>query len=58
VDGVLVGRGPRRPVPVPAGKHEVKVARDEGSASISVDVAAGRRARVSVTPANAPGLPP
>lgn len=58
VDGVLVGRGPRRPVPVPAGKHEVKVARDEGSASISVDVAAGRRSRVSVTPARAPGPHP
>lgn len=56
VDGVLVGRGPRRPVPVPAGKHEVRVARDEGSASISVNVAAGRRARVSVTPA--PGTGP
>jgi DNA-binding response OmpR family regulator/HPt (histidine-containing phosphotransfer) domain-containing protein len=53
VDGTLVGRGPRRLVPSPPGTHEVRVTRGSDDAVLKVEIAAGRRVRVS-----APGSSP
>lgn len=53
VDGTLVGRGPRRLVPSPPGPHEVRISRGTDDAVLQVEVAAGRRVRVS-----APGSSP
>jgi hypothetical protein len=49
VDGTLVGRGPRRLVPSPAGSHEVRVTRGHDSAVVGVKTAVGRRVRVSAS---------
>jgi hypothetical protein len=53
VDGTLVGRGPRRLVPSPPGAHEVRISRGNDDAVLKVEIAAGRRVRVS-----APGSSP
>ena len=49
VDGTLVGRGPRRLVPSPPGAHEIRVARGNENAVLQIQVATGRRVRVSAS---------
>jgi hypothetical protein len=50
VDGTFVGRGPRRLVPVPVGRHEVRILRGETPRNVTVEVAAGQSTRVDATP--------
>jgi hypothetical protein len=47
VDGVFVGRGPRRVVPVAAGRHEVRLSLEGDEITQSVDIEAGKGTRVA-----------
>lgn len=46
VDGVFIGRGPVRRVPLAAGVHEVQLRWDDEEATRSVTIAAGKRIRL------------
>ncbi|MGC4090756.1 MAG: response regulator [Polyangiaceae bacterium] len=52
VDGTFVGRGPGRSVPVSAGRHEVRIVRGDAPQSVPVELAAGKRVRVSLAPSS------
>lgn len=55
VNGVFVGRGPLRRVPLGAGKHTLEVRGERTNEKLEVDVAAGQRTRVAArAPAAAP----
>jgi CheY-like chemotaxis protein len=51
VDGVFVGRGPARRVPIAAGTHEVRLRRDDEDVTHTVEVRAGTRTRLAAPPA-------
>jgi hypothetical protein len=53
VDGVFVGPGPVRSVPLSAGQHEVKVKLDGQERQASVEIKVGRRARLENVTASA-----
>jgi hypothetical protein len=54
VDGTFVGRGPGRSVPLAAGSHEVRITRGDATQSLTVELAAGKRLRVSLPPSARP----
>jgi CheY-like chemotaxis protein len=55
VDGVFVGRGPLRRIPLDPGSHRVELRDGSEAQSFSVVIQRGRRARVSVAGDEKPG---
>jgi hypothetical protein len=57
VDGVFVGRGPLRRIPLDPGSHQVELRDGSANSGFSVAIKQGRRARVSVPGDEKPGAP-
>ncbi|HMI94364.1 MAG TPA: response regulator [Polyangiales bacterium] len=57
VDGVFVGRGPLRRIPLDPGAHPVELRDGNGNHEFSVEIKQGRRARVSLAADEKPGTP-
>jgi hypothetical protein len=55
VDGVFVGRGPLRRIPLDPGNHRVELRDGSENQAFPVEIQRGRRARLSVAGDEKPG---